>query len=179
MENGKEVDFLSVAIDFQGPEVIIPYVEKANPSFVTVVDRENLLGRACGVKAIPNGYFIESDLTVSYSNESKFDIRVPEILKKTRKWISMTSDSVGRLESSLGGKLDSRAEDYFTSGLHLYLKGKQAEAILEWTKSVNIDPDNYIIRKQIWAIMHPDKFYEGKVDFQWQLQQMTLDTLDK
>jgi len=35
-----------------------------------------------------------------------------------------------------------------------------------------MDPKNFIVRKQIWAIVHPDKFYSGDVDFDWQQIQM-------
>lgn len=31
-----------------------------------------------------------------------------------------------------------------------------------------LDQDNWIIRKQIWALEHPEKFYKGKVDYDWQ-----------
>jgi len=37
----------------------------------------------------------------------------------------------------------------------------------------DLDPDNWRIRKQIWAIEHPDKFYTGKSpDFNWQSEQL-------
>ena len=45
MENGKKVEFLSIAIDMQGSEVVKPYLEKAKTTFVTVVDTENMFSR--------------------------------------------------------------------------------------------------------------------------------------
>jgi hypothetical protein len=41
-----------------------------------------------------------------------------------------------------------------------------------WREGVAIEPDNFNIRKQIWAIEHPDKFYDDKVDYAWQREQM-------
>ena len=41
-----------------------------------------------------------------------------------------------------------------------------------WRKGVELEPDNYIIRKQNWAVENPDRFYEDKVDFDWQREQM-------
>ncbi len=33
-------------------------------------------------------------------------------------------------------------------------------------------PENRIVRKQIWAIENPERFYEGMVDFDWQKEQI-------
>ena len=169
----KEIDLISVAIDVQGPKVVKPYVDKVNPSFVTVVDEENALGRSCGFKTVPNGYLVEPDMTVSYSNLGEFDIRRPDIVNKIQKWIKLPRDSNNQFNSFIREPMDEKAEAFFHSGLRLYREGRQKEALLAWSKSVQIDPGNYIIRKQIWAITHPDKFYSTVVDFDWQRQQMT------
>ena len=174
MAKGKEVDLISVAIDIQGPKVVKPYVDKVNPSFVTVVDEENVLGRSCGFKTVPNGYLVETDMTVSYSNLGKFDIRRPDIVNKIQEWIKLPRDSSTQFNSSIGEAMDEKAEAFFNSGLQLYREGRQKEALLAWSKSVQIDPGNYIVRKQIWAITHPDKFYNTAVDFDWQHQQMIM-----
>ncbi len=34
------------------------------------------------------------------------------------------------------------------------------------------DPKNWLIRKQIWALENPDRFYDGPIDFEWQKQQV-------
>ena len=41
-----------------------------------------------------------------------------------------------------------------------------------WREAVAIEPENWIIRKQIWAIEHPERFYAGEVDFDWQAAQI-------
>ena len=38
-----------------------------------------------------------------------------------------------------------------------------------------LDPSNWIIHKQIWAVENPDKFYEGNVDYNWQRQQLAVE----
>ena len=42
----------------------------------------------------------------------------------------------------------------------------------EWRRGMQLEPDNYIIRKQIWAVQNPDRFYAGEVDYAWQKEQM-------
>ena len=41
-----------------------------------------------------------------------------------------------------------------------------------WREGMALEPDNYIIRKQIWAVENPDKFYDADIDFDWQRRQM-------
>ena len=37
---------------------------------------------------------------------------------------------------------------------------------------MELAPDNFIIRKQIWAVEHPEKFYQGEIDYDWQQEQL-------
>ena len=37
---------------------------------------------------------------------------------------------------------------------------------------MQLNPNNYLIRKQIWAVEHPERFYKGDVDYSWQKEQM-------
>ena len=60
----------------------------------------------------------------------------------------------------------------FQLGLVLLEAGKAEEAMAEWRKALALDPQNWIIHKQIWAVEHPDKFYEGAVDYGWQQAQL-------
>ena len=60
----------------------------------------------------------------------------------------------------------------FQLGLVLLKVGKKEEAMAEWRKALGLDPQNWIIHKQIWAVEHPDKFYEGNVDYGWQNTQL-------
>jgi len=46
-------------------------------------------------------------------------------------------------------------------------------ALLKWREGVALEPDNYLIRKQIWAVEHPEKFYSSDaVDSDWQREQL-------
>ena len=58
------------------------------------------------------------------------------------------------------------------NGLELYNQGRIEEALAEWRKGMKLEPDNWVIRKQIWAVENPDKFYFGDVDYDWQKEQI-------
>ena len=64
------------------------------------------------------------------------------------------------------------AEGPFRIGRTMLKQGKKDEALVELKKALKLDKNNWIIRKQIWAIEHPEKFYEGRVDYDWQKLQI-------
>ena len=175
MENGKKVEFLSIAIDMQGSEVVKPYLEKAKTTFVTVVATENMFSREFGFKKIPNGYFIEPDGNVTYSKTWGFDIRSPEIHKKVEDWVKTSTNPEGAFESPVVEEMNIQAEPYMEAGLKLYREGQKEAAVLQLREALNLDPENLTIRKQIWAIMNPDKFYGDEIDFDWQKRQFSAD----
>ncbi len=53
----------------------------------------------------------------------------------------------------------------------LLVQGRTEAAMTEWRRALALDPGNWIIHKQIWAVEHPEAFYEGAVDYDWQKQQ--------
>lgn len=50
-------------------------------------------------------------------------------------------------------------------------RGDPAQAVVLLRKAWAIDPQNWIVRKQIWAIEHPEEFYPA-INPKWQLEQM-------
>ncbi len=69
-------------------------------------------------------------------------------------------------------KTNAEAAARFELGLILLESGKKEEAMAEWRKALALDPQNWIIHKQIWAVEHPGKFYDGAVDYGWQKTQL-------
>ncbi|MYA71140.1 tetratricopeptide repeat protein [Candidatus Poribacteria bacterium] len=69
-------------------------------------------------------------------------------------------------------KTNAEAAARFQLGLILLEGDKKEEAMAEWRKALALDPKNWIIHKQIWAVEHPDKFYDGDVDYGWQKTQL-------
>ncbi len=160
-------------MDAQGADKARPYVEKARTQFVTVIDQANLLGDLYGFKAIPNGFLIDEQGVVRYKRLGGFDIRRRETAEVVERWVAGPSldESLDEAEQALGAE-HSRANTLFREGFDLYRDGKVEEAIARWRDGVELEPDNYIIRKQVWAVENPEKFYEGDVDYGWQREQM-------
>ena len=75
----------------------------------------------------------------------------------------------GMPEIRKAGGLDgvSAAVESFAEGVTKYSDGDRQTAINRWREALSEDPDNFLIRKQIWAVENPERFYP-KIDWGWQ-----------
>ncbi|MFQ6042503.1 MAG: hypothetical protein ACE5PV_16740 [Candidatus Poribacteria bacterium] len=74
---------------------------------------------------------------------------------------------------------ETEADARFQLAIVLLERGKRAEAITELKRASRLDPQNWIIRKQLWAIEHPEAFYEGDVDYGWQKEQQAREDAER
>ena len=149
-------------------------MEKANATFSTVVDEENLLSDVYGFKAVPNCLLIDEQGVLRYQKYGGFEIRDAQSARLLEEWASagtIGGEEPGPIIQSPGSE-HSQAADLFRKGMELYRQGRVQEAVAQWRMGVALEPDNYVIRKQIWAVEHPERFYRGDVDFEWQGEQM-------
>jgi len=51
---------------------------------------------------------------------------------------------------------------------------RREEAVATWREALRVDPGNFTIRKQIWSVEHPEKFYLT-IDFAWQGPQLEME----
>jgi len=81
-------------------------------------------------------------------------------------------DAVSQLEAA--AKLQPRESSIpLLWGLVLLHQDEKENALLKLKLARDLDPENWRIRKQIWAIEHPDKFYTGdSPDFGWQKEEL-------
>ena len=149
-----------------------PYVEKAKTTFPTVADSGNLLGQILGFKAIPNGVLVDEQGVIQFSKFGGFDIRRAEHTQLLERWAAGIPLEESVQEHTNHDPQHQQAIDYFRKGIALYHHGKVQEAVALWRQGVALEPDNYVIRKQIWAVEHPERFYDGRVDYAWQREQL-------
>ena len=156
--------------------VVRPWHDAANADFVTLIDSENIFGTRYHLKAIPYGVMVDE---AGRLVKGPFNIDVAD--EKTRamleKWLSDPDYNAKLLRDTnpldaLNAQTTPEATARFQLGLVLLEIGKKEEAMAEWRKALALDPQNWIIHKQIWAVEHPDKFYENGVDYGWQKTQL-------
>lgn len=164
-------DILSVAVDMQGPEKPRPFHDAAGAKFVTVVDDANILGEKFGFKAVPNGLLIDEAGRLVYKDFGGFNIRNPETVALVRSFIE-GADIPDSPDGARGGGVPVKSMDYFRRGLEQLRSGDKVAARATWRSGIAVEPDNWVLRKQLWALENPERFYDGDVDFAWQKEQI-------
>ncbi|SDP02767.1 hypothetical protein SAMN05216565_101258 [Litchfieldia salsa] len=165
---------LSVSVDIQGPEVCKPYTE--GTSFTTVVDSENELANFFGFKIVPNGIFIDKEGTIRllkqgfhvtnndhiHALKNLIEGKVEQVLLDDEYYSPKTK--VISIEKQL-------SETKFRLGMEYAKSGKIEEALNELDQALQLDTDNFLIRKQRWYIRFPEKF-APTIDIEWQQKQL-------
>lgn len=160
---------VGVAIDAQGPHVVHPYL--AEVQFPNVVDAEGRLEELLGFKAVPNVLLIDETGTLRFARFGSFDIRRPDHAATIRELLESTDlPSSGPSDPARFRSPAARA--LFRRGLSLHRSGRRAEALEIWRRAIAEEPDNFVVRKQIWAVEHPERFYTGDIDLAWQREQI-------
>lgn len=59
----------------------------------------------------------------------------------------------------------------FGLGTALHRLGRTTAALAAWGRALRLEPDNFVIRKQIWRMKYPEKFYPV-IDYDWQQVQL-------
>ncbi len=156
-----------MAIDFQGQDKARRFHELAKATFTTVIDESNSLGAAYGFRAVPNGLLIGADGALRFRRFGSFDIRKLDTNTLVKQFIVK-----GNVEQSTHEpdykSMPLSSHDHFTRGLTKYQSGDLEAARSIWREGVALEPDNWVLRKQLWAIENPDRFYKGEVDYEWQ-----------
>jgi hypothetical protein len=186
--------FLSVAADMGGAEAARPFHEAAGSTFTTVVDAENILGRLFDYKIIPNGFFVDEegvlqgkwigfsvDRSECVATVDQFRAGVMESFdKKPQGPIGAPGVAPGQV-SGIGGLTPAEQELYDTRvryGAALKALGRKQEATDEWHKALLMDPENFVLRKQIWMLKYPEKFHPT-IDFEWQKEQLARERAEE
>lgn len=166
-----------IAQDAQGAEVAKPWVEKAKGTYTALLDQNNFIGKAYNLKYVPvgilldeGGQLVRAVGSVNIDNED-FRTELTEWVTTgsiPKAWIEADKQSKPRALTANEQEADAR----FQLAIVLLANGKKDEAVAELKKAFKLDPENWLIRKQLWAIETPEAFYEGNVDYGWQKAQV-------
>ncbi len=156
-------------MDVQGPERVRPFAQEAQATYSILVDQENTLGAMFGFKAIPNAFVIDEAGVLQYKRLATFTIKKPEIREELMAVLTQHFEA-GR-SAPAGDFATDEAARLFAEGATQYRAGRVAEALALWRRAWQLDPGNFVIRKQIWAVGAPDKFYP-RIDFDWQKERL-------
>ncbi|MFP4555057.1 MAG: hypothetical protein ACLFRT_14520 [Actinomycetota bacterium] len=146
------------------------FADDFEEAFPTLLDAENILGQMFGFKAVPNGLLVSPQGRIDAIVAGKFDIRQPESKQLIETWLA--GNEIPVLEPPAALSWSSQALRLFREAAAAIRRNDREEAIRLLKLAYPLEPDNYIIRKQLWTIEHPDRFYAGDIDTEWQRCQL-------
>ena len=166
-ERGRAFRIVAVAQDVQGEERVRPIVDGLEVSFPVLIDRASVLGRELGFRVVPSGFFVDAEGAVRYRHTEDFDVADPRVRWNLERFLA------GEPTEPPGedARMDPAALERFAEGASLYARGSVGEALAVWREALELDPDNFVIRSQIWAVEHPEHFWPA-VDREWQELQL-------
>lgn len=175
---GEIIQVIGVAQDAQGPGRVLPLVEQYQVSFPVLVDRTSSMSLSFGFQITPAGAFVDAAGTVLYIHSSEteqFDINDPRVRWNLDRFVS--GEPV-RPVGNPGSGMSQEALKLFAEGVALFNSGGDAEGLACWRTALLLEPDNFLIRSQIWAVEHPEHFWPV-VDRDWQAAQLVIEGYDK
>lgn len=169
---GQSFELLAVAQDAASADVR-PWAERQPLDFPVLVDRDLLLAQQYGMRAIPSVIVIDPDGVVRLKVAGGFSINRPEHVAQ----LEAALDGIRSPVAGGSAPLNEEAARLFREGAALYATGARQEAARRWRQAAALEPDNFIIRKQLWWALHPERFGET-LDLEWQRGQLARESAE-
>jgi tetratricopeptide (TPR) repeat protein len=151
-----------------------PIAEERGVTFPVLVDRASTLGKELGFGIVPSGFFVDAAGDVRYRHVNDFDLSDPRVRWNLERFLAGEETEA----PAEGERMDAGALERFAEGVTLYAQGRVDEALTVWREALELEPDNFVIRSQIWAVEFPEHFYPA-VDREWQELQLVKEGYDK
>lgn len=138
-----------------------------------LIDRGNVVGKAFGVKYVPVGIVIDADGQLARP-VNMVDIGDPTFRSELEKWATTGvrpgswDEGVESAPAEQSTPEEQQSDTCLQQAVCYLDDGKPQEALKALQEGVSLDPENWLIRKQGWAIEAPEVFYNGEVDYEWQ-----------
>jgi hypothetical protein len=166
-----------VAVEVRGAGAARPWLDGAGATFPTVVDSANMLGEALGYKVIPNGILLDESGAVRFHKFGGFSVTNGTDVEAVERLLAAPPANGAAASGAAVAPVRANAMHaaqrvtMLQRGLDLLRAGNQEGALWAWREALAADPANYVIRKQIWAVEHPERFYPT-IDWAWQKEQL-------
>lgn len=157
---------IAIACDAQGVDLPMRYLSKVRASFEMWIDANCLLGRRWKLKQVGVLLLLDENDVVLLAAERP----EPEVLSKVSSLLSK-EPSKNPPPAPKPDVKDTKVE-FLVQLCTNYLTRRRIDDAVGFLKAaLKHDPESRVLPKQIWALQHPEKFYEGPIDKDWQKQQ--------
>ena len=151
-----------------------PLADEYGLAFPVLVDRASVLARELAFGIVPTGFFVDAGGTIRYRHANDFDVADPRVRWNLERFLAGAPTEAPAEDERMSPEALAR----FAEGVSLYEAGDSDGALRAWREALALDPDNFLIRSQIWVLEHPERFYP-LVDREWQELQLVKERYDK
>jgi hypothetical protein len=145
-------------------------VERTGVEFPILIDPTHWLGKELGFRIVPSGFFLDAEGEIRYRHVDDLDLADPRVVWNLDRFLAGEPTESPEERAPMGPE----ALELFAQGVELYETSPE-EAVGLWRRALEHDPDNLLIRSQIWLAEHPERFYPV-VDREWQELQLSRET---
>jgi hypothetical protein len=165
------LNLVSVAVDVQGPAVVRPWTEGVDATFTTLVDRDAQLNDRLSLAAVPYVLAVEDGRLIQ--PVTAIDVRKNDHADAVREWALGRAERIELAPKSdrPGSRTTEQAAAWLAVARFALDEDRLKDATDALERGFGLDPDNWVIRKQRWALQEPDRFYAGDIDVDWQADQ--------
>jgi len=166
-------EMVGIAMDAAGPDNPRRFYDGARVSFLRALDRADSLWDTFDFQVVPNGIFLDEQGIVRYAKFGGFEARDAADVAAIERLLAAPASAAPAPAAppALPPGTPSPARQAFALGVQALERGDQVAAAQHWRRALQLDPKNFVIRKQIWALEHPEQFYP-KIHPAWQRQQL-------
>jgi len=166
-EHDRSFQLLAVAQDAQGKARVEPVVQERNVEFPVLLDPSSMLAKELGFGIVPTGFFVDEAGLICYRHHDDFDVADPRVGWNLERFLA-GQDTESPVQRAA---MNPHGLELFAQGVGLASQGRTAEALDLWKQALQLDPENFLVRSQIWVAEHPEHFYPT-VDRDWQSLQL-------
>ena len=157
---------ITIACDAQGVDLPMKYLAQAHATYEIWIDANCLLGRRWKLKRVGVLVLLDENDVVLMTAERPD----PEVLQQVEKLLSKAP--VAHPPAAPKPDLKDTRVEFLVQLCTNYLTRKRIDDAVGFLKqALQIDPESKVLPKQIWALQHPEKFYSGPIDKEWQKSQ--------
>lgn len=161
-----DLPIITIACDAQGVDLPMKYLSAVRATYEMWIDANCVLVRRWKLKDV--GYVIlldENDVVLMTAGKAEAEV-LAQVKKLLPKEPAKNPPAAPKPDTK-----DTRVE-FLVQLCTNYLTRKRIDDAVGFLKqALAIDPENKVLPKQIWALQHPEKFYSGPIDKDWQKQQ--------
>ncbi len=163
--NRKSIEVVSIAFDVQGVDHPMRYLRAARFTHTALIDATCELSRVWGAKQVPFAVVTDAAGIVRLTGDTVDEAFLAQALAALPKKPEPPPPDP-KLEHAF-----VRFEFLLQSCTNLLTRARKEDALAALQQAMDCDPQNFLVRKQMWAIAHPERFYQGAIDFAWQKTQ--------